>query len=367
MKANLWTTAAVAAAAATALIGCGGGGGGGGSGFPILPPGAPAPAPSPAPAPAPTPAPPPAPAPAPVPINADYRFLSFSQERGGSDTPEKRFDDYVALLNQQGAAGYRYVEGETGGTLTTFSDNFLMVKEGDATYTYEYKKHIAGSGIDALLQQMKEQGAKGMQYVKMLTQVRLTQSSYELAVLYRRDAAANNTYDYTAIPQPTTSGDFVGQGNAQGANGFRPWATPPVRSGDGSLWQFFIKDAKSAARYEVKALVSPLSTVGGTEDDLKAQVRAQGGQGYRLLKNGPLENSNDFVLYVKDTTQSSVFEYEFLTAPDSHLSAAYATQANGQTGAGLRYFSKGAVYFRASACAGALCVSPDATERIPLN
>lgn len=364
MKANLWTTTAIAAAVATALIGCGGGGGGGG-GFPLLPPGAPAPAPAPSPAPA--PAPTPAPAPAPIPINADYRFLSFSQERGGSDAPEKRFDDYVALLNQQGAAGYRYVEGETGGSFTTFSDDFLMVKEGDATYTYEYRKYTAGSGIDALLQQMKEQGEKGMQYVKVLGQVRLTQSSYELAVLYRRDAAANTTYDYAAVPQPTSSGDFVGQGNVQGANGFRPWATPPVRSGDGSLWQFFIKDAKSAARYEVKALASPLSTVGGTEDDLKAQVRAQGSQGYRLLKNGPLENSTDFVLYVKDTTQSSVFEYEFLSAPDSRLSAAYATQANGQTGAGLRYFSKGAVYFRASACAGALCVSPDATERIPLN
>ncbi|MET3182908.1 UNVERIFIED_ORG: hypothetical protein ABIC43_006090 [Variovorax guangxiensis] len=353
-------------AVATALIGCGGGGGDNGGGFPVLPPGAPAPAPSPAPAPAPSPAP----APAPVPISADYRFLSFSQELGGADTPEKRFDDYVALLNQQGAAGYRYVEGETGGSFTTFSDDFLMVKEGDATYTYEYRKYVAGSGIDVLLQQMKEQGAKGMQYIKVLGQVRLTpspQSSYELAVLYRRDAAANTTYDYAAIPQPTTSGDFVGQGNAQGANGFRPWATPPVRSGDGSLWQFFVKDMKSAARYEVKALMSPLSTVGGTEDDLKAQVRAQGAQGYRLLKNGPLENSNDFILYVKDTTQSSLFEYEFLTAPDSRLSAAYATQANGRTGVGLRYFSKGAVYFRSSACTGSLCVSPDATERIPLN
>lgn len=362
MKTSLWTTTAVAAAATAALIGCGGGsGGGGGGGFPTLPPGASAPAPSPAPAPT------PAPSPAPVPISADYRFLSFSQELGGSDTPEKRFDDYVALLNQQGAAGYRYVEGETGGSFSTFSDDFLMVKEGDATYTYEYRKHVAGSGIDVLLQQMKDQGTRGMQYVKVLGQVRLTQSSYETAVLYRRDAAANTTYDYTAIPLSTTSGDFVSQGSAQGSNGFRPWAVPPVRSADGSLWQFFIKDAKSSARYEVKALMSPLSTVGGTEDDLKAQVRAQGGLGYRLLKNGPLENSMDFVLYVKDTTQSSVFEYEFLTAPAGRLSAAYAAQANGQTGTGLRYFSKGAVYFRSSACAGALCVSPDATERIPLN
>lgn len=99
--------------------------------------------------------------------------------------------------------------------------------------------------------------------------------------------------------------------------------------------------------------MSPPSMVGVAEDDPK-------------VENG-LENWTDFALYVKVTTQSSVFECEFPTAPAGRLSAAYAAQANGQAGTGLRYFSERAVCLRPSACARALCMSPDATERIPLN
>lgn len=359
---NTGIRSALTAAALAALVACGGGGGGGG-GFPILPPG---PAPAPAPAPGPAPAPSPSPAPAPAPISADYQFLSFSQELG-SNPAAKRYDDYVALLNQHGAAGYRYVEGVAGTTLDlSFVDNFLMVKDSDATYTYEYQRYKAASGIDALLQQMKAQGARGMQYVKFLGQIGFSpapDSEMEWAVLYRKDNTAGTTYDYTAAPRATSSGAAVAQANGQGANGYRPWAVPPVRSGDGALWQFFIKDLGSPARYEVKALLSPASVVGGTHEDEVAQVRAQGALGYRLLKSLYLEDSQNFVFYVKDTTQSSSFEYEFPAAPDNRWSSAYAAQANAQTAAGLRYFSKAPVYFRSLACAGALCLSPDETER----
>lgn len=357
--------------ATAVLVACGGGGDAGG--FSPLPIGtAPPPDSGAGPTPAPGPAPAPSPAPAPVPITANYKFFSFTQERGDSDSAEKRFDDYVALLNQQGAAGYRYVEGVAGGSIVTFTDNFLMVKDSDASYTYSYQKIKFGindgvNEIDALLAQMKAQGAKGLQYVKILSAIGLTpspESRIEYAVLYRKDNSVDTTYDYTAVPRAEQAQDWVAAANVQGANGYRPWAVPYLTV-TGDVRQFFIKDMKSASRYQVKTMTGP-DDMYSSNVALKAQLDEQGAQGFRLLKVLSLEN----IIYVKDTTQSSIFNYEFPDPPQDNRwsEAQFVPQANALTANGLRYFSYDRpVYFRSWACTGPLCASPDATERVDGN
>ncbi len=361
----------LAALATAALAACGGGGGGdAGSFFPVggQPIGV---APSPSPSPGPEPQPEnPAPAPAPTPVSASYKYLSFAQDRDPDvDTATKRFDDYIALLNREGAAGYRYLEGEAGGSISRLQDSFMMVKDTDATYQYEYKRLtydiMQTTAIQALLQQAKDQGAQGMVLLKLLAPIDLNGNlDPEFAVLYRKEIGSPRTYDVTAELYAENSSDYVNRANSQGANGYRPWATPfLVNQGN---YQFFLKDLSSAARYDVKAVISPLSVVGGTTDDLKAQIREQGSQGYRLLKNRFLEDGKNFYFYVKDTTQSSTFEYEFLDNPDPvfGLQEANAVQANAQTANGLRYFGlpDSPVFFRSLACTGPLCLSPDQTE-----
>ncbi len=358
----------LAALATAALVACGGGGsGGGGGGLPIG--WVPAPGPG-AGVTEPTPNSTPNPSPAPTPITASYKYLSFEQNRDpDTDTAEKRFDDYIALLNREGAAGYRYLEGEAGGNIVRLQDRFMMVKDTETTYRYEYKRLtydiMQTTAIQALLQQAKTQGAQGMVLLKILAPIDLNNNlDPEFAVLYRKDLGSASTYDVTAELYATTSTDYVNRANAQGANGYRPWATPFLVNQGG--YQFFLKDMGSAARYDLKAVISPLSVVGGNLDDLKAQIREQGAQGYRVLKNRFLEDGKDFYFYVKDTTQSSTFEYEFLDNPDPlfGLQEANAAQANAQTANGLRYFGvpDSPLFFRSLACTGPLCLSPDQTE-----
>lgn len=222
---------------------------------------------------------------------------------------------------------------------------------------------MTSDALPRLLQQMKEQGAKGMVYVKILGMIGLSPNDNSLfGVLYRKDAGSSSTYDFTAADIPPTSADFANLAKTQGANGFRPWATPVLV---GHTQQFFIKELGSAARYDLKALVSPLSA-GGDVPDVKAQIRSEGAMGYRLLKSRFMEGGKDFIFYLRDTKQSSTFEYEFLEspAPVFDIQEANAVQANGQTALGLRYFGlpDSPIFFRALNCTGPLCLSPDGKE-----
>lgn len=241
----------------------------------------------------------------------------------------------MALLNREGAAGYRYIEGATGGNIVHLQDNFMMVKDSTGTYTYEYKRLsfdiLQSTALEALLQQMKEQGAQGKVFVKLLPMIGLNSKlDPEFGVLYRKE------------------------------NGFRPYVVPELYNH--ATLQFFIKESDSQARYEARLLVSPLSEVGGEDKDVKAQIRAQGAQGFRLYKSRFMEDSKQFIFYLKDTTQSASFEYEFLENPDTlfGLQEANAVQANEQTKQGLRYFGApdAPIFFRSLNCSGALCVSP---------
>ncbi|MET3184265.1 UNVERIFIED_ORG: hypothetical protein ABIC43_007461 [Variovorax guangxiensis] len=369
-----------AALATAALVACGGGGGGGGN-FGSLPVGwvPPSPGPGAGPSPEPNPEPNPNPTPTPTPIAASYKFLKFEQNRDpDTESAEKRFNDYIALLNREGAAGYRYLEGEAGGTIVRLQDSFMLVKDTESTYSYEYKRLtydiLQTTALQALLQQAKEQGAKGMVLLKILAPIDLNSNlDPEFAVLYRKDLGSSATYDVTAELYAENVADYVSRANAQGANGYRPWATPFLVNQGG--YQFFLKDLGSASRYHFKAVISPLSVVGGELKDVKAQIREQGAQGYRLLKDRFLKDANgeskDYIYYVKDTTQSSSFEYEFLDNPDPvfGLQEANAAQANAQTANGLRYFGvpDSPIFFRSSACTGPLCLSPDRTETSDRN
>lgn len=362
------------ALAALALVACGGGGGGG-DGAPISVAPGPGSGGGTGPGPGTDPVPNPEPNPDPTPISADYKYLSFQQDRDvDADSAEKRFDDYIALLNREGAAGYRYLDGNASGDIVSLRDRFMMVKDSDTTYSYEYKRLtydiLQTNALQVLLAQAKDQGTRGMVLLKILGTIRIDRNNNpEFAVLYRKDLGTSATYDLAAEPYATTSAEYVNRANAQGASGYRPWATPGLFN-QGN-YQFFLKDLSSAARYEVKAVISPLSVVGGTDADLKAQIRSQGTQGFRLLKNQFMEDSKNFFFYVKDTTQSSSFAYEFLDNPDPvfGLQEANAIQANAQAANGLRYFGSpdAPLFFRASACTGPLCLSPDSIESNNLN
>ena len=145
--------------------------------------------------------------------------------------------------------------------------------------------------------------------------------------------------------------------NAQGANGFRPWFAPSTINNESAY--FFIKDLSSPARYEMKAVISPLSVVGGDFPDIPKQIREQGALGYRLLKERFLTDTDgkspSFFLYMKDLTQASTFEYEF---PETNntvfgLEENNVIQANEQTAAGLRYFGNpdAPIFFHSLNCA----------------
>ncbi|WP_124465633.1 hypothetical protein [Variovorax sp. KBW07] len=364
-----------AAMVAAVLTACGGGGGGGGFSGPPL-----GWVPSPGPGAGITEPPAEPPKQPPAAITASYKYLTFQQDRDPDhDTPEKRFDDYIALLNREGAAGYRYIEGSAGGNIVTLQDKFLMVKDTETTYSYEYKtieiNVLHADVMPRLLQQMKDQGAQGKVFIQFLGHLTITPPpdiNPVFAVLYRKDEGASTTYDVEAADYQAAAADVVATANALGANGFRPWSVqttggPSTRERK----QFFIKDNNSAARYEVKAVISPLSVVGGDFPDVKKQIQDQGALGYRLLKNRFMNDANgdgkDFFLYVKDTTQASTYEFEFLDNPDAlfGLQEANATQANAQTANGLRYFGEpdAPVFFRSLNCTGVLCVSPTKAER----
>lgn len=350
------------------LAACGGGGGGGGGVpiFPLAPPAANLPSDPPGNPPGNQPGTQNPPTSNPSPIDAHYKYLTFEQDRDpDTETETKRFDDYMALLNREGAAGYRYIEGATGGNIVHLQDNFMMVKDSTGTYTYEYKRLsfdiLQSTALEALLQQMKEQGAQGKVFVKLLPMIGLNSKlDPEFGVLYRKENGSSATYDYTALPYPQTSTEYMNVVNAQGANGFRPYVVPELYNH--ATLQFFIKESDSQARYEARLLVSPLSEVGGEDKDVKAQIRAQGAQGFRLYKSRFMEDSKQFIFYLKDTTQSASFEYEFLENPDTlfGLQEANAVQANEQTKQGLRYFGApdAPIFFRSLNCSGALCVSP---------
>ena len=96
MKARLF----FAALATAALVACGGGGGGGGG----FDPGLFSQIPPPPKEPPPKEPPPEEPGPGtnPTPINAHYKYVTFEQDRDPDvDPAEKRYDDYIALLNRE--------------------------------------------------------------------------------------------------------------------------------------------------------------------------------------------------------------------------------------------------------------------------
>lgn len=369
MKARLF----FAALATAALVACGGGGGGGGG----FDPGLFSQIPPPPKEPPPKEPPPEEPGPGtnPTPINAHYKYVTFEQDRDPDvDPAEKRYDDYIALLNREGAAGYRYVEGTLGGNIVRLQDKFMVVKDVETTYTYEYKTIeldiLQRDLLPRLLQQMKDQGAQGKVFVQLMPQLKILpppNSNPVFGVLYRKDMGSSATYDYNSIPIPTTKEDMVNAANAQGANGFRPWFAPSTINHESAY--FFIKDLSSPARYEMKAVISPLSVVGGDFPDVPKQIREQGALGYRLLKERFLTDegkTSSFFLYMKDLTQASTFEYEFPKANNIYfgLDENNVIQANEQTANGLRYFGNPdePIFFRSLNCAGALCLSPDNTE-----
>ena len=310
-----------------------------------------------------------------APVDATYKFIEFFQERASGEDVAKRVNDFVAALNTEGAAGYRYIDGaETGGGIVTFGEDVLLVKDSASTYSYQALPLrfdvVSPSTIDVhaeLLQQMKTQGAAGFVFVKLLA-AGLEQGdgrASEFSTLYRKDNGSNATYDYASAPFPKTATEYESLGNAQGANGFRHWASPLMANQGQKL--YFIKDASSDAKYAVRALVDPRSEVGGDSDAVKAQFRDQGAQGYRVQLGFSFEEDRGrfSVLYVKDTTQAAVFEYESLSPPGTiFVTQELADQANAQARNGLRYLREpgSPIYFSARQCTGPLCLTPTESE-----
>lgn len=254
---------------------------------------------------------------------------------------EDSADSFLALVNAQGADGFRYVDDFAGVNNTPQS---LFIRDGLAP-TYSYQLLPTTSTVQDLLQQADAEGANGYRYVgpTMLGGAPLT--------LYRNDGGTSATYVYLAKAPASSPDAFVSEANSEGALGL--WYVGPISVG-GTQQDLFMGDAAATRTYGFQQL--PAVT---NQTDFMNQLDAQGAQGYRY--KGQIALGGTAVnLYVKDLSESATFAYQAEPTPIPADANALVKQANALN---LNYFgllsADGAnfeeLYFSSDNCAGFLC------------
>ena len=263
-----------------------------------------------------------------VPGNAGVSYESLASTASRTD--------FVRQLNAQGAKGFNYFgPNQLGGSAFNF-----YAKDSANTFTAEILD--TPSTAVAFVAQLNAQGSSGFDFWGPDT----TGSIYT-----KESGAAALTYEVLAAP--TTVAGFISQANAQGDKGF-------LYVGPYTFGNIYRKSAGSSAKY-----VYRLELQAASHDALVTQANAQGQEGY---KYGGLEVfSGESVggfrnIYVKDTAQSSRFEWK--TNPAATNPTALVAQANTEGAAGNVYWfsviiagQTKDVYFKPSACNGPLCRS----------
>lgn len=241
--------------------------------------------------------------------------------------------DFVRQLNAQGAKGFNYFgPNQLGGTAFN-----LYTKDSASTFTAEILD--TPSTAVAFVAQLNAQGANSFDFW----------GPQAVGSVYTKESGAA-ALAYEVLAAPTTVAGFLSQANAQGDKGF-------VYVGPYTFGNIYRKSASSNAKY-----VYRLELQAASHDALLTQANAQGQDGYKFGGLGVFsgESAGGFRnIYVKDTSQSSRFEWK--TNPVATSPAALVAQANTEGAAGYVYWFSviiaglsREVYFKPSACVGPL-------------
>lgn len=260
----------------------------------------------------------------------------------------------VQQANAQGARGFAFFgQMVFGATPTPFSGEYAHIYARDRNTSYTYELLATPTTSTAFASQVAAQGARGF----------LFSGIYTFGTLYMRDTAADTTYSVELRPAQGTVAGFLNQNNAQGARGF--WFVVDWLFSDTQA-AIYLKDNRSSARYEYAALPETPGSVAS----FVSQAVAQGQTGFRFdgtwVFSG--EGARAFRnIYVRDTTQSSRFDYS--ASAQARTTASFISTANANAASGylflsdIAFFPDGitspavvsAIFVRPTNCSGRLC------------
>jgi hypothetical protein len=242
----------------------------------------------------------------------------------------------LAQLNTQGAKGFNYFGPNTLGGVG-FN---LYTKDSNTQFSFEILDTPTNAA--AFIAQLNAQGAKGFDFWGPET----------TGTIYSKESGGPN-YNYEVIAAPTTAAGFLTQANAQGDRGF-------LYIGPYAFGSIYRQAVGSNARYTYR-----LELQAASHDAQITQANAQGQEGYKfggleIFSGEPVSGFRN--IYVKDTSQSSTFEWK--ANPVATSAASLISQANAERANNYAYWFSviigGAtrdLYFKPSACSGPLCRS----------
>ena len=255
--------------------------------------------------------------------------------------------DFLALVNSQGARGFRYLSDYT------YSGDAGLVKSlfvNQAQGIYSYELLTSANSADTIIAQHNAQGVRGFDYA----------GDYVQGTLYRKLAGSNAVYAVARAPAVPAAGDpstptafFLAQANAQGADGYRYQG---AYFGGTELFNRYQKVQASSAQYVYDVQPTP-----ATEATWLALVNSQGSRGYKFKTGLSFGADGIKLVFEKDLNQSATFVFTALNS-FSTANAALA-QANSEGAKGNRFLGDYSVpqtgiktlYFTATNCSGLLC------------
>jgi len=203
-------------------------------------------------------------------------------------------NDFMALLNQEGAKGF-FLQWDS------YNKDFGLIFVNDGSgQTYSYETLPLQFYQSDFMAQVNDEGAKGYRfevsfYGTFLTTTNNNNQSISFA-LYRKNNGSPAKYAYATATTPASAEDFLAQLNQWGQGGY---LLHPIR--DFANLNLYVRDyaSKSIYTYNVPAAPTTLS-------DFLTQLNSEGANGYRAL----YINNNGGVIYVKDMAQLATFAYQ---------------------------------------------------------
>ena len=278
--------------------------------------------------------------PTPVPLVFSYEALPVAADASS----------FLALINSEGARGYRYLSDKT------FSDGTKSIFLNDSTAP-SYTCEMLPPQTDAIGQENAE-GAKGYFYFGANDGYRDN--------FYCQPGGAGSQYTYSYVRDALSSSvsDFLNQLNSWGQSGY--YLGGQIINANTNLY--------TGNSYEKNTITQPtytydIQTPPTNVNDYLAQLNSEGAQGYRGQKTNlglnyaPYNVFNsgvDVMIYMKDQSQSATFTYITDTPPTA--SADFIAQANSHGAQNYGYIGELtfngqpiSFYFKANNCVGFIC------------